>query len=389
MKKLTLQFINVKRIDIFEHSRVAMLKESYVVPQLPIDYDFDTLRIHKALTPARAALAELKGRALVIPNQGILIDTLSLQEAKASSEIENIVTTQDELFQVDTSSFDPASPEAKEVARYRDALKHGHDKFFKTKMLITNSTIIEMFSILKEQEGSFRKTPGTMLRHDQTNEVIYVPPQHHDKIVQLMKNLISFINDDSISKLDPLIKMAIIHHQFESIHPFTDGNGRLGRILNVLYLVRTGLLQIPILYLSRHITATKSDYYRLLQSVREDGAWEEWTCYMLEAVEQTAITTLELVEGIRIQMAQVKQRMRSDCSKIYSQDLLNNIFRHPYTRIEFVERDLDITRQTASRYLNQLVEHNFLVKQSVGNSNYYINTDLVHLLIEVTRETDT
>ena len=337
----------------------------------------------RALAAANRALAELKGRAATIPNQGILIDTLALQEAKASSEIENIVTTQDELFQMDLFPDGLESGAAKEVARYRDALKLGLTQLLDTGGLIRNATLIEMYRFLKARSDGFRATPGTALKNDKTGEVIYVPPQDRNEIIAAMSSLEAFINDDEICQLDPLIKMALIHHQFESIHPFADGNGRIGRILNVLYLTRTGLLDIPILYLSRHINRHKAEYYRLLQAVREEGDWEAWVLYMLEAVDKTSRTTLALVEGIRKQMADVKQRMRTHLPKLYSQDLLNNLFRHPYTRIQFVRDDLSVTRQTAADYLEQLVEKGFLEKHKSGRSNYYINTALVALFLQV------
>ena len=337
----------------------------------------------RALAAANRALAELKGRAATIPNQGILIDTLALQEAKASSEIENIVTTQDELFQLGLFPDALESGAAKEVARYRDALKLGLTQLLDTGGLIRNATLIEMYQFLKPRSDDFRSTPGTALMNDRTGEVIYVPPQDRNEIITAMSSLEAFINDDEICQLDPLIKMALIHHQFESIHPFADGNGRIGRILNVLYLTRTGLLDIPILYLSRHINQQKAEYYRLLQSVRAEGDWEAWVLYMLEAVEKTSRTTLALVEGIRKQMADVKQRLRTQLPKLYSQDLLNNLFRHPYTRIQFVRDDLSVTRQTAADYLEQLVEKGFLEKHKSGRSNYYINTALVTLFLQV------
>ena len=337
----------------------------------------------RALAAANRALAELKGRAATIPNQGILIDTLALQEAKASSEIENIVTTQDELFQMDLFPDGLESGAAKEVARYRDALKLGLTQLLDTGGLIRNATLIEMYQFLKARSDGLRSTPGTALMNDRTGEVIYVPPQDRNEIITAMSSLEAFINDDEICQLDPLIKMALIHHQFESIHPFADGNGRIGRILNVLYLTRTGLLDIPILYLSRHINQQKAEYYRLLQSVRAEGDWEAWVLYMLEAVEKTSRTTLALVEGIRKQMADVKQRLRTQLPKLYSQDLLNNLFRHPYTRIQFVRDDLSVTRQTAADYLEQLVEKGFLEKHKSGRSNYYINTALVTLFLQV------
>ncbi len=350
---------------------------------LPPPVELETVAVMRALAVANRALAELKGRAATIPNQGILIDTLALQEAKASSEIENIVTTQDELFQLDLFPDGLESGAAKEVARYRDALKLGLTQLLDTGGLIRNATLIEMYRFLKARSDGFRATPGTALKNDRTGEVIYVPPQDRNEIITAMSSLEAFINDDEICQLDPLIKMALIHHQFESIHPFADGNGRIGRILNVLYLTRTGLLDIPILYLSRHINRHKAEYYRLLQAVREEGNWEAWVLYMLEAVEKTSRTTLALVEGIRKQMADVKQRMRTHLPKLYSQDLLNNLFRHPYTRIQFVRDDLSVTRQTAADYLEQLVEKGFLEKHKSGRSNYYINTALVALFLQV------
>jgi Fic family protein len=355
---------------------------SFLQP-LPPAQELETVAVMRALAAANRALAELKGRAATIPNQGILIDTLALQEAKASSEIENIVTTQDELFQLGLFPDGLESGAAKEVARYRDAIKLGLTQLLDTGGLIRNATLIDMYRFLKARSDGFRSTPGTALMNDRTGEVIYVPPQDRNEIITAMSSLEAFINDDEICQLDPLIKMALIHHQFESIHPFADGNGRIGRILNVLYLTRTGLLDIPILYLSRHINHHKAEYYRLLQSVREDGDWEAWVLYMLEAVEKTSRTTLALVEGIRKQMADVKQRMRTHLPKLYSQDLLNNLFRHPYTRIQFVRDDLSVTRQTAADYLGQLVEKGFLEKHKSGRSNYYINTALVALFLQV------
>lgn len=363
-----------------------MLKPVYRIPTLPPSVALETPAVLKALARASRALAELKGRAASIPNQGILIDTLALQEAKASSEIESIVTTQDELFKADLFPEGPDSPAAKEVALYRDALKLGFERLRDTGGLIPNSALIDMFRLLKRRDDGFRVTPGTALADERSGAVVYVPPQDARDIVAHMTALERFVNDDEACDLDPLIKMALIHHQFESIHPFPDGNGRIGRILNVLYLARTGLLEIPILYLSRHITRTKADYYRLLQAVREDpdgSAWEAWTLYMLTAVESTAYATLELVEGVRAQMAAVKHRLRAEHPRLYSQDLLNNLFRHPYTRIEYVMDDLRVTRQTAARHLDTLAEASFVEKHRAGRNNYYINTALVALFLRV------
>ncbi|ARS29412.1 Fic family protein [Sphingomonas sp. KC8] len=359
-----------------------MLKASYAIPVLPPPDALETPAVLRALAQAHRHLAELKGRAASIPNQGILIDTLALQEAKASSEIENIVTTQDELFQANAFPENPSSPAAKEVARYADALRHGFMEQRKLDGLLTNNMIIAMFQMLKRSESEFRSTPGTALKNDQTGEMVYIPPQEADAVRAHMAALENFINRDEESDLDPLVKMAIIHHQFESIHPFPDGNGRLGRIINVLYLTRTGLLEIPILYLSRFITSRKGEYYRLLQSVRDTGEWEPWLLYMLRGVAETAQGTLAMIEAMRALMAEYKQRIRTDHNKIYSQDLLNNLFRHPYTRIDYVQNELSISRPTATKYLDELVEGGLLIKQRIGRNNYYINQRLVALFVE-------
>ena len=358
-----------------------MLKLTYVLPRLPPAGDLETPAVLRELAKAHRHLAELKGRAASMPNQAILIDTLALQEAKASSEIENIVTTQDELFQADMQFDGLVSPAAKEVAYYRDALKRGFDALMQNQGLLTSNAIIEMFRVLKRTDAGFRVTPGTALKNEATGATVYVPPQEPAAIVAAMSALERFINDDGASDLDPLIKMAVIHHQFESIHPFIDGNGRIGRIINVLYLTRVGLLEIPVLYLSRYITMHKAQYYSLLQEVRDQGRWEPWLLFMLRAVSTTARETLELVEGMRGLMADYKQRLRAHPSVRYSQDLLNNLFRHPYTRIEFLQADLGITRQTAAKYLEKLAAAGFVEKHQQGRSNYYINRPLVALLM--------
>ena len=358
-----------------------MLNPTYILPDLPPPGELETPAVLRALALAHRRLAELKGRAASIPNQAILIDMLALQEAKASSEVENIITTQDELFQA-SLFLEPSSAAAKEVASYRDALKRGFDTLHANQGLLTNNAILEMFRVLKRTDETFRAGPGTALKNDRTGAVVYVPPQSRDEIQRHMSALERFINDDSASSLDPLVKMALIHHQFESIHPFSDGNGRIGRIINVLFLTRVGLLDIPILYLSRYITAHKADYYRLLQAVRDEGRWEEWILYMVIAVAETAEQTLVLIEGMRSLMADYKQRLREHPNVRYSQDLLNNLFRHPYTRIEFLQHDLGITRQTASRRLDQLADAGFVLKRQLGRNNYYVNTPLLELFLK-------
>ena len=357
------------------------LKETYQIPSLPPDFDFETKPILKALNRATRRLAEVKGRAPIIPNQGILINTLSLQEAKDSSEIENIVTTNDELFRGDFEKDSNLRGASKEVAMYRDALRLGFDRLSETG-LITNRTIIEMFGVLKNRDDGFRKLPGTGLQNNQ-GEIVYVPPQDADIVQRQMVALEAYINGDD--EIDPLIKMAIIHHQFESIHPFPDGNGRVGRMLNVLYLTKVGLLEIPILYMSRGINQRKSDYYRLLQAVRDDGLWEDWVIFVLDVVAETAEVTLRLIEGIRDDMAYFKVRIREKHGKIYSQDLINNLFRHPYTRIEFVMNELSVSRPTATAYLEKLAADDDLPihKHVEGRNNYFINAALMELLTDL------
>jgi Fic family protein len=367
-----------------------MLTPSYRIPALPPSgVDLEDASILKALAKAHRHLAELKGCAKSIPNQGILIDTLALQEAKASSEVESYVTTQDELFQADMQVAEWVSPAAKEVARYREALKCGFDRMRAQQGLLTTNLIIELFQLLKNSNAGIRTTPGTVLKNERTRETVFVPPQDPVQLARHLRELETFINDDARhADLDPLIRMALIHHQFESIHPFSDGNGRIGRILCVLYLARTGLLDIPVLYLSRYINAYKQDYYGKLQAVRDHAGtpqherhWQAWVVFMLEAVAQTSMSTVRLVDGMRGLMSQTKQRLRKDVPAIYSQDLLNNIFRHPYTRIEFLQNDLGITRQTASRYLKKLAHAGVLREYGHGKRLYFINDPLVDLLM--------
>jgi Fic family protein len=338
---------------------------------------FERSDILKRLNAASRKLAELKGVAASIPNQGILINTLGLQEAKDSSAIENIVTTHDELFREVAFPEDASSPAAKEVAHYRKALRTGFDVVRKSGLL-TNKHILQIQAELERNTAGFRKLPGTALKASD-GRTIYTPPQDATAIVALMTDLERFINEDDRFDADPLIKMALIHHQFESIHPFYDGNGRTGRIINVLYLVKHGLLGIPVLYLSRHIVRTKSEYYRLLQAVREKDVWEEWVLYMLEAVEKTAAEGITVIQGIKETLLDYKRRIR-DGYKFYSQDLINNLFSHPYTKIEFIQKDLGVSRLTATKYLDRLTEDGFLKKKKVGRSNYYINRPLYRIL---------
>ena len=351
----------------------------YSIEQFPPEADLETVPVLKKLNSAHRYLAELKGICRSIPNQGILINTLSLQEAKDSSEIENIITTHDELFRAGISASS-SSPAIKEVQNYASALHCGFDLIQKHGML-TNNHILTIQAELEKNRAGFRKQSGTMLKNDRTGETVYTPPQHIDDIICLMSRLEAFINNDNTEKpIDPLIRMALLHHQFESIHPFYDGNGRTGRIINVLYLVLTGLLDIPVLYLSRYLVRNKSEYYRLLQYVRDTGEWEDWLLYMLEAVEQTAKDGIDTVQHIHQAMLDYKHRIRQKFS-FYSQDLINHLFNHPYTKIDFLMKTLNVSRPSAAKYLDELTEGGFLHKEKIGRSNYYINIALMSILL--------
>ena len=338
---------------------------------------FETPTLLKKMGAASRQLAELKGLVGTIPNHGILLNTLSLQEAKDSSEIENFVTTHDELFQQAVAPSGEGSAATKEVLRYREAMRVGLEAVRETGLLTVNH-ILKVQDALEQSSDGFRKLPGTHLRNN-AREIVYTPPQDLREISSLMSDLEMFINTPDLFEADPLIKMALIHHQFETIHPFYDGNGRTGRIINILYLVKEGLLDLPVLYLSRYIVRTKVEYYRLLQAVRTDGAWEEWVLYLLEGVRETAAEGVSMIRQIREALFETKHRIRATHA-FYSQDLINNLFMHPYTKIDFVMRDLRVTRLTATKYLEKLTEDRLLKKQKVGRSNYYINTRLVSIL---------
>ncbi len=349
-----------------------------MLKKLPIEQDIETKKILKKLASAHRALAELKGIVAAIPNENILINTLGLQEAKDSSAIENIITTYDDIYKAELNLVGFKSLNAKEVQNYISALKKGFALISKHKMLTSNN-IIAIQAELEKNTAGFRRLPGTALKNAATGETVYTPPQEYSVIVDLMKNLELFINADTISDFDPLVKMAIIHYQFESIHPFYDGNGRTGRIINVLYLVMKDLLNLPVLYLSRYIILNKDNYYKLLQEVRETDNWENWLLFMIDGIEQISKETIILIEKIRELIFEYKNLLL-DSYKFYSQELLNNLFKHPYTKIEFIEKDLGVSRITAAKYLNELAKDGLLIKQKLGTGNYYINYRLMKLL---------
>lgn len=357
------------------------MTSNYKIPTLPLKLEVESKVILKQLTKSSRKLAELKGIGKTIPNENILISTLILQEAKDSSEIENIVTTHDELFRAQVDDKNKINISTKEVQDYASALRKGFELIRKKRILTVND-IINIQSELEKNNAGIRKQLGTALKNDKTGEIIYTPPQNEADILKYMKNLEDFINNDDLSDIDSLIKMAIIHHQFESIHPFYDGNGRTGRIINMLYLVTKDLLELPILYLSRYIIQNKSDYYRLLQEVRDNNNWEDWILYILEGVEKTAIDAIETIIQIKLLMADYKKRIREEFPLMYSQDLINIIFKHPYTKIGFLESELRITRKTAASYLNKLSDSGFLVKNKIGTNNFYFNKPLFDIFTQ-------
>ena len=340
----------------------------YKIMPLETVGDIETKAVLKASLKAHKALGELKGLALTIPNQNILLATLSLQEAKESSEIENIITTHDDLYQSNYQSQLFSSHSAKEVHNYAKALEVGFN-IIKDKNLLVNSTILDIQKIIENNTAGFRTQAGTTLVNNQTGEVIH-----------LMSELEKFINNNELSDYDVLVKMALIHHQFKSIHPFYDGNGRTGRILNILYLVKADILNSPILYLSRFINRNKSEYYRLLQEVRDTGSWEAWLVYMMEALEETAYETSNTIREVLRLMKEFKNVIKKELPKIYSHELINNLFKHPYTKNEFVIQELNVHRNTASKYLEALVGIGLLVKHKRGKENYYLNKKLFDLL---------
>ncbi|MEM1192786.1 MAG: Fic/DOC family N-terminal domain-containing protein [Pseudomonadota bacterium] len=362
----------------------------YHIPALPLEIELETLPIYKALADAKAALAELKGVATAIPNQRILIDTLALQEAKASSEIENIVTTQDDLLKGVVAIDGNVRGSVKDVSLYRDAMDLGWRRLKKTGGVIQNTTLIKQYQLLKGRNDAFQGVAGTVLKDNIAN-IGYVPPQSPDSVMRHMTALEHYINNDLQTDLDPLIKMTVIHHQFESINPFSDANGRIGRMLNVLYLCQSGLLDQPILYLSRTIKTQKTDYYTFLQKAPDassglelQNAWQDWVLFMLSVVRDASRTVINLFSEIRKQMTTIKRQIRDgDLKKIYSQDLLNNLFRHPYTRVEFIEQELGVSRPTATKYLKALVRADLLEQIRQGRNNYHVNRPLVSALTDV------
>lgn len=347
------------------------------LPALPPAGDIETAAVLKKAISASRAMAELKGMAERMPNQAMLIDSLVLQEARASSEIENILTTNDEVYKAASDEALPASGEAKEVLRYRQALNHGFRQI-QTRPLATG-LFVEIAQFIKEMQFDIRRMPGTRIANGK-GETIYTPPEGETVIRDKLRELENFMHADD--DLDVLVKMALLHYQFEAIHPFPDGNGRTGRILNILYLVDQGLLNLPVLYLSRYIIDHKAAYYEGLRRVTEEGAWHDWVLYMLDAVEQTSIRTHGQITAILALMESVRERVQREAPGIYSKDLIEQIFKQPYCKIQFLERAGLGTRQTCAKYLRELESMGILKGQKMGREVYFINGALFTLLTQ-------
>ncbi len=370
------------KTDYFPRKMIIM--NNYQIPQLPLTIELETKAILKQLNASHRQLAELKGIVQSIPNEAILINTLALQEAKDSSEVENIVTTHDDLFKTELNVNDyVVSAASKEVMNYRQAIQEGF-QLIRSNKLLTNNIIKQVQSTLVENKAGFRTIPGTELKN-QSGETVYTPPQSGHDVERYMSDLEDFINTPERCDWDPLIKLAVIHHQFESIHPFYDGNGRTGRIISILFLVANDLVNLPILYLSRCITHHKGEYYHLLQAIRErddnETDWQNWIMFILKGIENTARNTINMVNSIRNLMQEFKFVLRPLLGKQYKHDLLNHLFSQPYTKIEFMEQAMQVRRKTATKYLDVIVEAGLLEKMRIGKYNYYMNQKLVSVLM--------
>ncbi|NJB84314.1 Fic family protein [Lewinella marina] len=356
-------------------------KAPYQLPPLPPATEkIQTIATLKKATTATFAIAELKGIAETIPSQQMLVNAITLKEAKDSSEIENIITSTDELYEALATKDSAVKPQTKEVVNYRRSIMLGFD-ILKDQGFIRVNDIVNIQKDLLNNDAGIRSTPGTVLKNDATGEVVYTPPQDKIEIESLLSNFIKYYNDNTLRDGVPdLIWLAVLHFQFESIHPFYDGNGRTGRILNILFLIMNGMIDIPILYLSSHIIQNKPEYYRLLNQVNKTGEWEEWILFMLDAVERTAIATKRQILAIRSQLKEKIQLIKTRLPKIYSRELVELIFEQPYSKIEYVVDKLGVERKAASRYLRQLEEIGVLTSKRVGRETIYINVDLFTLL---------
>jgi Fic family protein len=349
------------------------------LPELPPKADIESPEILRACVSASSELAKANALVKMLPSQEVLVHTLPVQEARRSSEIENIVTTNDELYRAMTSKKNQMTPATKEVLRYREALWEGVSSMRDRPIL--NAPLFERIcSRIRHIEMRVRRSPVTIM-DSRAQEVIYTPPAGYENLIRLLTNLEHFINDNG-AELQPLVKMAVTHYQFEAIHPFTDGNGRTGRILNILYLMHQGLLDVPILYLSRFFIQNRSEYYRYLREVTENGKWQQWILYMLEAVTQTSKDTARRIEGINTLINNVITKAKGKTKAIEREGFVDLLFKWPYCKISIVENELKCSRITATKYLNEIAALGLLERLKVGREYYYINTSLMELLSE-------
>ncbi len=348
------------------------------LPPLPPKADIETRLVLKRALGAARAMAELKGLGGVIPNPAMLVNTLVLQEAKASSEIENIITTNDALFQAMAAGTGGVDPATKEVLRYREALWTGFSAVEKTRRLDTE-LFVRLVKAIRQDDRGIRDRPGTVIANPHSREIIYTPPEGEKVIRKMLVDLSRFIH--ARDALDPLVKMALVHYQFEAIHPFFDGNGRTGRLINILFLVEKGLLDLPVLYLSKYVIDRKPEYYRRLRQVTENGEWEGWVLYMLEAAETTAEMTRQKILAIRRLLDETLELGRKQLpARVYSKELIELVFRQPYTKGQFLVDAGIAERQTAAEYLKELERIGVLAPRKVGRENLYLNVKLYELL---------
>lgn len=350
------------------------------LPLLPPKANFESKEILSEAIKANKALAELKGVAHTIPNQTILVNTLPLQEARISSEIEDVLTTNDLLYEALTASKNNYDPQTKEVLRYREALWSGYNELKKNGLLTTN-LFVKLYQKIKETDAGIRNTPGTTIRNSK-GEIIYTPPEGENLLREKLKNIEEYIHDQN-DKTDPLIKLALIHYQFEAIHPFTDGNGRTGRIINILYIIQQNLLELPVIYLSRYIIENKNKYYTLLRNVTEKNEWIPWILYILEGVEEISYNTIEKIKKIKNLFELTLEEMKVKLpQKVYSKELIELLFTNPYCKVEFVVNARIAKRQTAAEYLKAIEKTGLLKSKKVGKEVLYLNSKLITLMGE-------
>ena len=347
------------------------------LPPLPPPSAFiETLPVLRKEAAARQALGELKGIANIIPNQVILINAIVLREARDSSEIENIITTQDLLYRaISVGSSTSVDPATREVVSYREALRFG-EHLIKGRQLLSVNDICSIQSIIVKNDAGIRRTPGTALVNDATGQTVFTPPQDPGVLKRLLSNFAEYLNTGATSLAD----MAVLHYQFESIHPFYDGNGRTGRILNILYLILKGFLEIPILYLSSRIIEEKDTYYQLLRGVTSAQEWEPWIVFVLDAIEETARRTRDQVLLIKSSLDETIEQVRSGAPRIYSKELVESLYVHPYCKVGFLVDSLGVERKAASRYLHQLETLGIVTRHKIGRENIFVNNALMEVL---------